>query len=283
MSVAELLHSAGGVASYRWLVRATSRPALDRAVRAGEVVRVARGRFALPAVDDAAREAHALGGVVSHLSAALGWGWPVKTPPDRPHVTVPVKRKVRPGGRVHLHRRDLLPEEVSDGRTSRELTLDQCLRRLDYEEGLSLADSALRDGFPAQAFARLARDARGPGSAAIRAAFRDADPAAANPFESVLRAICHQVEGLRVRPQVWIGDVRPDLVDENLRIVLEADSFAWHGSRRALRRDAQRYNGLVVDGWLVLRFAWEDVMHDQPAVRAILAKAVAQRRSNQPG
>ncbi len=69
--------------------------------------------------------------------------------------------------------------------------------------------------------------------------------------------------------------MRPDLVDDRLRIVLEADSFEWHGGRSALARDARRYNTLVVDGWLVLRFAWEDVMHDPRYVRAVLVAATA--------
>lgn len=72
--------------------------------------------------------------------------------------------------------------------------------------------------------------------------------------------------GLHVRPLVLIGDLellgRPDLVDVELRTVLEADSFAWHGDRTALRRDARRYDQFVVAGWLVLRFAYEDVMSD---------------------
>ena len=37
------------------------------------------------------------------------------------------------------------------------------------------------------------------------------------------------------------------------RLILEADSFEWHGSRRALVRDARRYNNFVIAGWLVLR------------------------------
>ncbi len=64
---------------------------------------------------------------------------------------------------------------------------------------------------------------------------------------------------------------RPDLVDERLGIILEADSFAWHGSRAALRRDAKRYDEFVVRGWLVLRFAWEDVM-SRPALGALNAR-----------
>ena len=70
---------------------------------------------------------------------------------------------------------------------------------------------------------------------------------------------------------------RPDLVDEDLRLVLEADSFEWHGDRVALRDDARRYDLMVVNGWRVLRFAWEDVMFDQAWVREVLTAAVAER------
>jgi hypothetical protein len=35
-----------------------------------------------------------------------------------------------------------------------------------------------------------------------------------------------------------------------------------------------RYNLMVINGWLVLRFAWEDVMFDQEYVRSVLAAVV---------
>lgn len=60
-----------------------------------------------------------------------------------------------------------------------------------------------------------------------------------------------------------------------LHVILEADSFTWHGDRQALARDAKRYNLLVADGWLVLRFAWEDVMFDPAYVRSVLEAVVA--------
>ena len=63
-------------------------------------------------------------------------------------------------------------------------------------------------------------------------------------------------------------------MDEDLGVVLEADSFEWHGDRAALRRDARRYDLMVVNGWLVLRFAWEDVMFDQDHVRSVLVAVV---------
>lgn len=104
---------------------------------------------------------------------------------------------------------------------------------------------------------------------------------AANPFESVLRAVALDVPGLNVRPEVTIRGKRQtarcDLVDVALLMAREADSFEWHGGRADLQRDARRYDELVVDGWLVLRFAYEHVMHDPQWVAMILQEAVARR------
>lgn len=126
------------------------------------------------------------------------------------------------------------------------------------------------------------RDLRGPGSVLARRVVDCADGRAANAFESALRAIALSVDGLDVEPQVpirvgqqFLG--RPDLVDERLGIVLEADSFEWHGDRAALGRDARRYNRLSVNGWLVLRFTWEDVMFHPDEVAVVLRAAVAER------
>ena len=99
-----------------------------------------------------------------------------------------------------------------------------------------------------------------------------------------MRAIAVGVPRLAVTPQVELdlsGElVRPDLVDPYLRIVLEADSFAWHGHRKALMRDCRRYNRLALHGWLVLRFSWEDVMLTPDDVAIALAEAVALRTAS---
>lgn len=276
MSASEILRELGGVASYRTLIRFCTRAELDRAVAGGDVVRVGRGRYALPEAETAPVAAHAMQGVLSHASAALAWGWALKEVPDRPHVTLPVKRKVSVAARagIHVHRGDLHDDQIRDGRTSPAFTLERCLRTMPFADALAVADSALREGYQPDSLKAVARDARGPGAPRIRAVAAAADGLAANPFESVLRAIALEVPGLAVRPQVWIGQVRPDLVDEELRIVLEADSFAWHGSRSALRRDAERYNDLTVSGWLVLRFSWEEVMMRPERVRRVLVAAV---------
>ena len=173
---------------------------------------------------------------------------------------------------AQIHYDDLLPEEISDGvATSPETTLLQSLRRLPDDEALSIADSALRNGEPPSTLRRCAAIAQGAGAAKVRRIAGQARGEAANPFESALRSIALTVPGLHVEPQLVISEptcwARPDLVDRERRIVLEADSFEWHGGRAALAKDARRYNLLAVAGWLVLRFAWEDVMFDPAYVR----------------
>lgn len=283
MSVVEALARMGGVATRGGLIRATSRSAFERALAGGDVVLVARGRYALPVADAAVVAAHRLSGTVSHFSAAVLHGWQVRATPERPHVAVARNRVLAPGqaAGVDLHRVDLGPDDIDGFVTRPERTLLDCLRLGPFDAALCVADSALRDGFAPARLQAMARDARGPGSAMIRHVTERADGRAANAFESTLRSIGVEVPGLHLVPQVPIYATRflgqPDLVDERLGVIVEADSFEWHGSRSALRRDTRRYDRFVVNGWLVLRFSWEDVMFDPGWVRSILEAAVAER------
>jgi very-short-patch-repair endonuclease len=70
---------------------------------------------------------------------------------------------------------------------------------------------------------------------------------------------------------------RVDLADPTLKIVLEADSFEFHGKRSAMRRDCHRYDELVARGWLVLRFAWEQVMFEAEWVASVIRRTVQHR------
>lgn len=284
MNLSELMPVLGGVATRAMLVKLTSRRELEDALEAGHLVRVNRGRYAVPGVHEGTELALKVSGHVCLVSAALAHGWQVKTVPDRPQVAVPKDRRMDGETRSAIEATfiDLGDEEVEGLATNQSATLEMCGRRLPFDDALAIADSALRAGYLAERLREAAGVAKGPGSARFRRVAARADARAANPFESVLRALALDVPGLSVEPQVQIRGalelaVRPDLVDERLRIVLEADSFEWHGDRAALRRDARRYDLLAVNGWTVLRFAWEDVMHDQKWVRSVLAAAVADR------
>ena len=72
-----------------------------------------------------------------------------------------------------------------------------------------MADSALRSGLVrrSELLAAAYASPRTGRSRAVRVADA-ADGRAANPFESLLRAIALQVPGLRVQPQIHIGGPR---------------------------------------------------------------------------
>ena len=57
-------------------------------------------------------------------------------------------------------------------------------------------------------------------------------------------------------------------------IVVEAESFEWHGKSAALTRDCARYNAFTVRGWVVIRFSWYQVMFEGDYVLRVLEEVV---------
>lgn len=298
MTVADTLAALGGVATWAALRQRHSARAVRRAA-GGKIVRLTRGRYAVPSVVEHPREAARLGGALSHLSAALSYGWKVKTTPDAAHVTVARKRRVRAEHAVGvvLHHADLDEADLDETRiaqfelaqsdprqaaqaesrgprvprTSALRTVVDCARVLPFDEALTVADSALRArAISRAALAAAAAKARGPGSAAVRRVATFADARSAGPLESVLRALAIEC-GLRLTPKLTIAEpgiyAIADLGDPLLRLVLEAEGYQTHGTRAGLRRDCRRHTEFSVIGWTSLRYAYEDVMFEQDWVR----------------
>lgn len=277
----------GRVASWGSLLRVAGRGALERAIAGGEVVRLARGVCALAGAPPAVLAAGAVHGVVSHASAAQLWMVDPLHRPIRACVTVPRRahRRCPPGTRLHYA--DLRPDEIDGPVTTPLRTVLDCARSMPFAEALGVADGFLRRGLVDRAELRsTAAGLRGAGRVRVAEVARAADPRSDNPFESALRAVVLTCGAGSFVPQVPLlvpplGLVRPDLVDEGRCVVLEADSFAWHGSRPALVRDCERYDALVVAGFAVLRFSWEQVVgrpdEVAAAVRAVVARVDAGR------
>jgi hypothetical protein len=148
---------------------------------------------------------------------------------------------------VSIHWANVADDPVVDGVTTPLRTVVDCARVLPFDEAIAIADSALRSGLVTRADLD-AIDVRGAGADA----------------------------GIVVEPQAAVdlgtGTIHPDLMCHALRLAFEADSWSFHASRMAHRRDCARYNLLVINGWRVLRFTWEQVMHDQAYVRWVLAQ-----------
>ncbi len=272
----------GGVSDGTTLRRGCDPEALRLAVRQGQVLHLGRNSYALPGADEAVSAAVRLQGTASHLSAARAWGWKVKHLPAVPVVTVPRNRKVETPRRAGIDVRwaDLSPLDVDDHRTARARTVVDCARSLPFDEALCVADSALREGRVERAdLARAAVQSPRTGrSRAVRVA-ACADGRAANPFESCLRAIALEVEGLAVTPQLPVPGIgHADLGDPGLRLLIEADSFEFHALREAFTYDIRRYTAMVRAGWTVLRFCWDDVMKRPRLVRDTLADVVLLQR-----
>jgi very-short-patch-repair endonuclease len=275
MSPTDALSRLGGVATLDEVRRLTSRRRLRTALTNGQVVRVSTGVYALPGCQAARLAAARVGGVVSHLSAAQYWGWKLKLPPERPTITVPRRRSRLNAQGLEIHWADLTSDQVHHGVTTKVQTVIDCARAYPFDVALAVADSALRDGVRREDLlaAAMASPRTGRGKA-LRVA-RAADGRAANPFESVLRAIADDVPGLCVVPQQPVGDGYVDLLDHRLRLVIEADSFQWHSTRRAWERDVRRYTCFARLGYTVVRFTWGEVMYDPHYVRAVLLDVVA--------
>lgn len=291
-TLVERLTRLGGLATRSELLEVSTKRDLRRAVDEGLIRRPSRGRYVLPFAEEARALAHEMTGTVSLRSAALAHGWKVRSMPERPEITVPRGRKISAASanRASFRHSTLREDEVAGGVTVPLRTVIDCARALPLDEALSVADSALRSRLVTRAELRRAEDTvAGAGRTQVLRVLRNANGKAANPFESSLRAISLGVPGLHLVPQlgVRIADgvrVAPDLVDVDLGLVLEADSHEFHTKRQQLTSDCWRYDELVVAGWRVLRFTWEQVMFQQAWVTSVLVRAigVAGRQTPEP-
>ena len=233
--------------------------------------------------------AQARSAALSHLSAAVHHGWKVKTVPDVAWITVPRNRHLRDTQRVGVrpHHANLRPADVRHGVTIPLRTVVDCARSLPFDEALAVADSALRARDVTRAELHEAADrAVGPGARQLRRVAAHASRRAANPFESVLRALCIE-EGFDLAPQLelWAPGLYAivDLGSEELLLVVEAEGFEHHGTRKGLRKDCRRHTEFAVFDYSSLRYAFEDVMSDQPWVRWTLRSWRDVREGRVPG
>ena len=277
----------GGVTDRATLVRLRGTSEVDRALRAGTLLRDARGRYALPAARQGIRTANAIAGVLSHRSAAHYWGWAQKNPDGLPEVTVPRNRRVDPALRRRLipHWSDLPAEDIVKGCvTSLLRTLVDCMRNLPWDEALAIVDSALRAGdITKEELLELASSTRGRGRTRIMAVAEAATAKSANVLESLVRGFAKLVPGLDVEPQISVQvtdtlTLHPDLADRERDLIVEAEGFAWHGKSAQLTLDCRRYNAFVLLGWMVVRLSWVLVMYDPAYVQELLVRAVALMR-----
>lgn len=73
------------------------------------------------------------------------------------------------------------------------------------------------------------------------------------------------------------GLPRCDFAFERARVLVELDGYATHGSPADHRRDLRRQNAILLarQGWVLLRYSWDDVVHHPADVVADLREALS--------
>ena len=72
------------------------------------------------------------------------------------------------------------------------------------------------------------------------------------------------------RVETATGRYELDLAIPRIRFAVEVDGYAFHSARDRFLHDRRRQNDLVVAGWMILRFTWDDLTaHPERTIQLI--------------
>jgi very-short-patch-repair endonuclease len=198
----------------------------------------------------------ATGGVLSHRSAAALWG--LRAWNGRIELTIPWSKSERPG--LLLHRAVLPPDEITThhgiptttpARTL--LDLAAVLDRTALQRAINEAE-VLRLPGPH----RLAeRHPTKKGTKALRAL---APPAHTRlELEARFHAFLHDRRFPPPQTNTLIEGHEVDAAWPDRKLIVELDSWTFHGTREAFETDRRRDRHLTARGWTVVRVTWRDL------------------------
>lgn len=224
--------------------------------------------------------------VLSHSSAALLWGLPVLTIPDRVDVVSAWSGNARTARDVVRHVTGLDDDDVAVRggvpTTAPTRTVVDCARTLGVAGALVVADAALAGGVDRGAcLERLDRLGPVRGIRTARAALAVADDGAESPGESLARLAVLRLgmpapqTQLRVRTDD--GEFWGDLGWRQWRVIAEYDGRAKYTARgtaaEAVLAEKRRQEALEEAGWRVLRLTSDDLRRPE-RLRWRLARVV---------
>jgi very-short-patch-repair endonuclease len=280
------------------LLSQVSRQTVDLWVARGRLVRLQPGVFALPSSVSSwrTRLAAALAarpqGVASHVTALALWEL-IEHPPGPVHITVDLNKSARGAAGVVLHRSHGVDAERrrvgSFSVTSVERSLVDSwgrpapLRRQDLRAA-AIAAVRRRLCHPQNLRSELARQPRLAGRAELARLVELL--AAGCQSELEIWGCLHVLRGpgmprfvqqrrITVGGEVFLLDAAYDEV----KLAVEMDGAAWHGSRQQRERDIRRDALLATVGWQTLRFGFRRMTTAPDACRRDIRSAYAARRA----
>ncbi|MDQ1665917.1 MAG: hypothetical protein QOH75_1948 [Actinomycetota bacterium] len=229
----------------------------------GRVLRSAHTTLSTTSWDHAALLATGHRSVLAGPSASRWWG--VDVPWPQPFVIVQVTSRREPSGITVL--RDPPADEdvvLRDGVmiTSRPRTVVDCLRVLPMRTGSDLLDRVLQQRwitFEDLVFRTHELTGRR-GVPKLVGQIRTARPGTRSEAERLMVRLLRRagITGWRANfPLDGVGVL--DLAFLTRRVAIEIDGRAWHSAGDRFQADRRRQNRLVLQGWTVLRFTWEDL------------------------
>jgi predicted transcriptional regulator of viral defense system len=251
--VAELAERQHGVVAARQLAAlGISRNAVSARAQAGRLHRVHRGVYAVghPVLTVNGRRMAAVlaagpGAALSHASAAALWEI---RPSAAGRIDVSVRSRAgrgkRPGLRIH-RAANLRDDEITEHHGIRVTTPARTL--LDLASSVprralerALDEAEIRDLYDRRALEAITAAHQGErGAAALKRALDlDSDPALTkSELEELVLALCdaHGIERPRVNAEV--AGLEVDFVFAAQRLAIEADSWAYHRTRRSFERE----------------------------------------------
>lgn len=230
---------------------------------------------------------HLPGTVMSHVTAALVWEFPVMLKDLGPVTTsrlgaLSVPNRRQPG--VHVFGHALSSRDIihHDGLpvTSAERTVLDCARLLPFLPSLAIADAAGHAALlEPTVMMRLLSQMRGwKGVARARQVLAAMDPATESPGETWARMALLSA-GFQVDSQFVVRAAnqfvgRADFRIRGTRVLVEFDGQHKYGladdaPREALWREKLRHDALVQAGYEVVRLTWDDLSKPATVTRLV--------------
>ena len=228
------------------------------------------------------------GSVVSHGTAARLWELVVPVDPDV-HVTVDPNVHLKIPG-LRAHRVPVAEKElaVREGILCTGLmrTLIDCLLWLPEEAGRAMVLDALRRRLVTWDEMRqaLVRTGQRHGLARAWRVMREVAGGAHSEAEVRVHRILTQAGISGWKANVRVNDSRglvgfADVLFDDVPLVLEIDGRAYHSDDDRFQRDRSRQNRLVLGGYTVLRFTWDDLVRRPDEVVRQVRATLAELRS----
>jgi very-short-patch-repair endonuclease len=259
MELTQYLKYAGSVARTGTLLQAGfPERSIRNAVQAGEVLRLRHGVVALPAAKPEFTAAVLANGLLSCVSAAGHHGlWRLHVP-ERLHLLC---RHGAAAG-VVIHRGSLVPPESPHPVAGLTDTLLHALRCLPPVEAAVMVESALLQGRTGIDY--LGQRLPGNRNGAARSVLRLVDGTADSAIEVVARLLFRHA-GIYTETQVQLAGI--GFVDFLLEgfLIVELDGSS-HFEAHQVRKDRRRNNASTLAGYAVLRYGYQDIVHNPQKV-----------------